>query len=106
MLYLSLYVREKSLKVTVTSVTLLLDRRTKEQKTSIMLEVKDYTKQELADALYSSKIKPESRLQRLRREVSGCQPLMEDLHRLHYHTGDSSYTAEMVERIKYWLCYD
>ena len=71
-----------------------------------MLEVKDYTKQELADALYSSTIKPESRLQNLRREINGCPPLVEDLRRLHSRPGDSSYTAQMVERIKYWLCYD
>ena len=71
-----------------------------------MLEVKDYTKQELADALYSSKIKPESRLTKLRREITLCKPLVEDLRRLHSHAGDKSYTAQMVERIKYWLCYD
>ena len=47
----------------------------------IMLEVKDYTKQELADALYSSTIKPKSRLQRLRRETRGCPSLVADLHR-------------------------
>ncbi|MBR1410066.1 MAG: DUF4248 domain-containing protein [Prevotella sp.] len=71
-----------------------------------MLEVKDYTKQDLADALYSSTIKPESRLQRLRREIRGCPSLVADLRRLHARTRDSSYTAEMVERIKYWLCYE
>ena len=71
-----------------------------------MIELKDYTKQELADALYSSKIKPESRLTKLRREIALCKPLLEDLRRLHSRTGDKSYTAQMVERIKYWLCYD
>ena len=71
-----------------------------------MLEVKDYTKQELADAIYANNIKPESRLQKLRREITGCPPLVADLHRLHSRTGDSSYTAPMIERIKYWLCID
>ncbi len=71
-----------------------------------MLEVKDYSKQELADALYAGNIKPESRLKKLWLEVSGCPELMADLRRLHYHTGDSGYTAQMVERIKYWLCID
>ena len=71
-----------------------------------MLEVKDYSKQELADAIYAGNIKPESRLNKLWREVSGCPELMADLRRLHYHTGDSGYTAQMVERIKYWLCID
>ena len=71
-----------------------------------MLEVKDYSKQELADALYAGNIKPESRLKKLWLEVSGCPELMADLRRLHYHTGDAGYTAQMVERIKYWLCID
>lgn len=71
-----------------------------------MIEVKDYTKQELADAMYASTIKPESRLQNLRREITGCPPLVADLKRLHSRPGDSSYTAPMVERIKYWLCID
>ena len=71
-----------------------------------MLEVKDYSKQELADALYAGNIKPESRLKKLWLEVSGCPELMADLRRLHYHTGDYGYTAQMVERIKYWLCID
>ena len=71
-----------------------------------MLEVKDYSKQELADALYAGNIKPESRLKKLWLEVSGCPELVADLRRLHYHTGDSGYTAQMVERIKYWLCID
>ena len=71
-----------------------------------MLEVKDYTKQELADALYSCKIKPKSRRKKLWIETTGCKPLMEDLHRLHYRSGDYGFTAEMVERIKYWLCID
>ena len=71
-----------------------------------MLEVKDYSKQELADAIYANNIKPESRLNKLWREVLGCPELMADLRRLHYHTGDTGYTAQMVERIKYWLCID
>ena len=71
-----------------------------------MLEVRDYSKQELADALYSHNIKPASRLKKLWREVSGCPDLMRDLRRLHYRTGDSGFTAAMVERIKYWLCID
>ena len=71
-----------------------------------MLEVKDYSKQELADAIYAGNIKPEGRLNKLWREVSGCPELMADLRRLHYHTGDTGYTAQMVERIKYWLCID
>ena len=71
-----------------------------------MLEVKDYSKQELADAIYAGNIKPESRLKKLRREVSGCPDLMRDLHRLHYHTNDTGFTAAMVERIKYYLCIE
>ena len=72
----------------------------------IMLEVKDYSKQELADAIYASNIKPESRLKKLWRETTGCPELMRDLHRLHYHSRDSGYTAEMVVKIKYYLCID
>lgn len=71
-----------------------------------MLEVKDYSKQELADAIYAGNIKPESRLKKLRREVSGCPDLMRDLRRLHYRTRDTGFTAQMVERIKYHLCID
>ena len=71
-----------------------------------MLEVKDYSKQELADAIYANNTKPKSRLKKLWRETTGCKELMEDLHRLHYHPGDSGYKAEMVERIKYHLCID
>ena len=71
-----------------------------------MLEVKDYSKQELADAIYANNIKPESRLHKLWREISRCPELVEDLRRLHSHTGDSGYTAQMVERIKYNLCID
>ena len=71
-----------------------------------MLEVKDYSKQELADAIYAGNIKPESRLKKLWREVSGCPALMHDLHRLHYRTGDTGFTAAMVERIKFYLCID
>lgn len=71
-----------------------------------MLEVKDYSKQELADAIYAGNIKPKSRLKKLRREVSGCPDLMRDLHRLHYRTRDSGFTAQMVERIKYYLCIE
>ena len=74
--------------------------------TTIMLEVKDYSKQELADALYAKNIKPESRLRKLWREITGCPDLVADLHRLHYHSGDSGFTAQMVERIKYYLCID
>ncbi|MBO5592642.1 MAG: DUF4248 domain-containing protein [Prevotella sp.] len=72
----------------------------------MMLEVKDYSKQELADALYAKNIKPASRLRKLRREISGCPGLVRDLRRLLYRTGDSGFTAAMVERIKYWLCID
>ena len=71
-----------------------------------MLEVKDYSKQELADAIYASNIKPESRLKKLWREINGCPELVAELLRLHHHTGDSGYTAEMVEKIKYYLCID
>ena len=71
-----------------------------------MLEVKDYSKQELADAIYAGNIKPESRLRKLWREINGCPELVTELHRLHYHTGDTGYTAQMVERIKYYLCID
>ena len=71
-----------------------------------MLEVKDYSKQELADAIYPSNTKPKSRLQRLRREIKGCKPLLEELRRLHSRTGDTGYTAQMVERIKYYLDID
>ena len=71
-----------------------------------MIEVKDYSKQELADAIYANNIKPESRLKKLRLEIKGCPSLVEDLRRLHSRTGDTGYTAEMVERIKYWLCRD
>ena len=71
-----------------------------------MFEVKDYSKQELADAIYAGNIKPESRLKKLRREVSGCPDLMRDLRRLHYRTRDTGFTAQMVERIKYHLCID
>ena len=44
-----------------------------------MLEVKDYSKQELADAIYAGNIKPESRLHKLWRETKGCPELMADL---------------------------
>ena len=71
-----------------------------------MLEVKDYSKQELADALYSANIKPKSRLKKLWREISGCPGLVADLQRLRYHSGDTGFTALMVERIKDWLCID
>ena len=71
-----------------------------------MLEVNDYSKQELADAIYASNIKPESRLKKLWREINGCPELVAELRRLHHHTGDSGYTAEMVEKIKYYLCID
>ena len=71
-----------------------------------MLEVKDYSKQELADAIYAGNIKHESRLRKLWREINGCPELVAELHRLHYHTGDTGYTAQMVERIKYYLCID
>ena len=71
-----------------------------------MIEVKDYSKQELADAIYAKNIKPKSRLQKLWREVSGCPELMADLRRLHYRPGDSGFTAQMVERIKYYLDID
>ena len=71
-----------------------------------MLEVKDYSKQELADAIYANNIKPESRLHKLWREITGCPALMAELRRLHYRPGDTGYTAKMVERIKYYLCID
>ena len=71
-----------------------------------MLEVKDYSKQELADALYAGNIKPESRMKKLWRDINRCPDLLRDLYRLHYHSGDSGFTAQMVERIKYWLCID
>ena len=71
-----------------------------------MLEVKDYSKQELTYAIYASNITPESRLRKLWREINGCPELVAELHRLHYHTGDTGYTAQMVERIKYYLCID
>jgi hypothetical protein len=45
-------------------------------------------------------------LRKLWREVNGCPDLLRDLQRLHYHSGDSGFTAQMVERIKYWLCID
>ena len=71
-----------------------------------MLEEKDYSKQELADALYAGNIKPASRMKKLWRELSGCPELMQELRRLRYHTGDTGFTAEMVRRIKYYLCID
>ena len=71
-----------------------------------MLEVKDYSKQELADALYAGNIKPESRLRKLWREIKGCPDLMDDLCRLHYRPKDTGFTADMVERIKHYLCID
>ena len=71
-----------------------------------MLEVKDYSKQELADAIYAGNIKPESRLRKLWREINGCPELVAELHRLHYHTGDTGYITPMVERIKYYICIE
>ena len=71
-----------------------------------MLEEKDYSKQELADALYAGNIKPASRMKKLWRELSGCPELMQELRRLRYHTGDTGFTAEMVRHIKYYLCID
>jgi len=71
-----------------------------------MLEVKDYSKQELADAIYAGNIKPESRLHKLWREINGCTELKEELRRLHYRTGDTGFTAPMIERIKFYLCID
>lgn len=71
-----------------------------------MLEVKDYSKQELADAIYARNVKPASRLKKLWREITGCPELMHDLQRLHYRRGDSGFTAAMVDRIKYYLCID
>ena len=68
-----------------------------------MIEVKDYSKQELADAIYGTKIQPKSRLEKLRREIRLCKPLMAELRHLHSLKGDSSYTAQMVERIIYYL---
>ena len=58
-----------------------------------MLEVKDYSKQELADAIYAGNIKPESRLKKLWREITRCPELVAELRRLHYHSGDTGYTA-------------
>ena len=43
-----------------------------------MLEEKDYSKQELADALYAGNIKPASRMKKLWRELSGCPELMQN----------------------------
>jgi hypothetical protein len=71
-----------------------------------MLEVKDYSKQELADAMYAGNIKPKSRMKKLRREILACPGLQRDLKRLLYRTRDTGFTAAMVERIKYWLCID
>ena len=71
-----------------------------------MLEVKDYSKQEFADAIYAKNTKPESRLKKLRREIKRCPALMSDLQRLHYRTCDTGFTSEMVERIKYHLAID
>ena len=71
-----------------------------------MIEERDYSKQELADAIYAGNIKPKSRLRKLRREINTCTPLKEDLKRLHARTGDTGYTREMVRRIKYYLCLD
>lgn len=71
-----------------------------------MLEVKDYSKQELADALYANNIKPKSRVRKLWIEISGCPDLLADLRRLRYHTRDTGFTAAMIERIKYHLCID
>ena len=71
-----------------------------------MLEVKDYSKQELADALYASNIKPASRLRKLWREITGCPELMDNLYRLHYRANDTGFTSEMVECIKHYLCID
>ena len=65
-----------------------------------MLEVKDYSKQELADAIYAGNIKPESRLHKLWREISRCAELMADLRRLHYRSGNTSGTSQMAEWIK------
>ena len=41
-----------------------------------MLEVKDYSKQELADAIYANNIKPESLLRKLWRDINGCPELV------------------------------
>ena len=71
-----------------------------------MIENRDYTKQELADAIYGTMILPKSRLEKLRREIRLCKPLVAELRRMHSLPGDISYTAPMVERIKYWLCID
>ena len=71
-----------------------------------MLEVKDYSKQELADALYAGNIKPASRLRKLWREITNCHELMDYLYRLHYRPNDTGFTSDMVERIKHYLCID
>ena len=71
-----------------------------------MIEIRAYSKQELADELYAANIKPQSRLRKLWREVTGCPELMADLRRLHYRPGDTGFTAPMIERIKYYLCID
>ena len=71
-----------------------------------MIEDRDYTKQELADALYGATIKPESRIRNLHREVTRCRDLMRALKRLGYRTGSNGYTREQVICIKQYLCLD
>ena len=77
--------------------------RMRNLKLKIMIEDRDYSKQELADAIYGTIILPKSRLEKLRREITGCKPLVEELRRMHSNPGDLGYTAPMVERIKYYL---
>ncbi|MBE6249445.1 MAG: DUF4248 domain-containing protein [Prevotella sp.] len=71
-----------------------------------MLEVKDYSKQELADLLYPHTRNPQSRLKQIWREVTGCPDLVQVLNSLHWNPHSHRYTRRQVAAIKEMLCLD
>ena len=71
-----------------------------------MIEERAYTKRELADTLYSSKIKPASRTKALWREINSCPELLQALKRLRWNPRGSGFTSRQIIVLKELLCRD
>ena len=72
----------------------------------IMIEDREYRKEELA-RLYSPLTKKrKSALKKLRNDIDGCPELVEALKQTRWNRNRNSYTARQVRLIAEFLCID
>ena len=72
--------------------------------TQVMLEIRRYSKRELARLYWPETGNIKSALKNLRSDIQRCPELVAELNRRHWNINRHSYSAEEVRLILQYLC--